>query len=667
MSFDALFAPSAVGGRTLPNRIVAAPRSLRLSPEAMRAWFARRPGAGMCIVPGAAPHFTGKVESADPVLGEAYLEDFRAVAETIHASGARAVLQLSHAGAAADHPFALAASPMWNPQTKRRAHRAPVLGLPAIFHAYGRSAYLAVKEAGYDGVEIDGGGLSLPNTFFSGVINKRRDGCGRDRTRFGVELVERVRSYLGPTPILAFRLSLMDFDPEGPAWHEILTYAHALETAGVNCFSFALGIRRGEIPVQSAMTPPGTWIPVMEQFANELKSPVIFSGPLPAPEDLHELLVRRPGALVEVDRETTADPAWCAHVRADEPVRPCMRCAGGCPVHRPDEGLPACPSDPAAFIPDWEKPRAFASGKDVIVVGGGPAGMSAARAARLRGARVRLIEKRAQLGGGLLAAAKLPGQEGWAKLARDMAEELERLGVEVTTGVQVDAEWMIRKRVDAHVILAVGARPVIPDIPGIDGPNVLTYEDLMTDGVPVGRRVAVLGDTYAGRAVSAMLIAPNGNISREAWLRAWGIGSPVRHPGGMLGFVPHIELPMRSVTLISDRPGGVGAQILNTPRAYELQWLRMNGVQTVDDARLDSIDPYAIRIRVGEDSKEQHILRVDHIVLAMGCEPKKELANALRALAIPFEGVDSQTPPQNAWRASWALRNGFEAAMRLPD
>ena len=109
MSFDALFAPSAVGGRTLPNRIVAAPRSLRLSPEAMRAWFARRPGAGMCIVPGAAPHFTGKVESADPVLSEAYLEDFRAVAETIHASGARAVLQLSHAGAAADHPFALGA------------------------------------------------------------------------------------------------------------------------------------------------------------------------------------------------------------------------------------------------------------------------------------------------------------------------------------------------------------------------------------------------------------------------------------------------------------------------------------------------------------------------------------------------------------------------------
>ena len=153
-----------------------------------------------CASFGRRPHFTGKVGGADPVLGEAYLEDFRAVAETIHASGARAVLQLSHAGAAADHLFALAASPMWNPQTKRRAHRAPVLGLPAIFHAYGRSAYLAVKEAGYDGVEIDGGGLSLPNTFFSGVINKRRDGWGRDRTRFGVELVERVRSYLGPRP-----------------------------------------------------------------------------------------------------------------------------------------------------------------------------------------------------------------------------------------------------------------------------------------------------------------------------------------------------------------------------------------------------------------------------------------------------------------------------------
>ena len=124
---------------------------------------------------------------------------------------------------------------------------------------------------------------------------------------------------------------------------------------------------------------------------------------------------------------------------------------------------------------------------------------------------------------------------------------------------------------------------------------------------------------------------------------------------------------MRSVTLISDRPGGVGAQILNTPRAYELQWLRMNGVQTVDDARFDSIDPYAIRIRVGEDSKEQHILRVDHIVLAMGCEPKRSSPTRSERSPYRLKGWTARPPPQNAWRASWALRNGFEAAMRLPD
>lgn len=667
MSFDALFAPCVIGGRSLANRIVLAPRSLRLSPEAMRIWFEYRKGAGLCIVPGVAPHFSGKLESASPVLGPGTVNDFRSVADVIKANGARAVLQLSHAGACADHPFALAASAFWNPQTKRRAHKAPSVGFPALFRAYGRAAYRAVHDAGYDGVEIDGGGLTLPNTFFSGVLNKRRDVWGRDRTRFGVELVERVRSYLGPTPILAFRFSLMDFDPEGPAWNEILAYAHALEAAGVNCFSISLGLRQGEIPVQCAMTPPGTWIPVTEQFANELKSPVIFSGPLPPLADLHALLMRRPGSLVEVDREVTADPAWCAHVREDAPIRPCMRCAGGCPIPQPDDGLPACPSAPETFVNGWNDPVPLTSEKEVVVVGGGPAGMSAARAARLRGARVRLIEKRAKLGGGLWAAAKLPGQEGWGKLAEEMTETLERLGVEITTGVQVDAEWMLRERGEAHVILAIGTRPIIPDIPGIDGPNIITYEDLMTDGAPVGRRIAVLGDTYAGRAVAALLIAPNDNISREAWLRAWGIGSPVRHPGGMFGFVPHIEPPMRSVTLISERPGIVGADLLHTPRAYELQWLRMNGVQTVGHAHVDSIDPYAIRIRTGEDGAQQHILRVDHIVLALGCEPKKELADALRAHGITFEGVDSQTAPLHAWRASWALRNGFESAMRIPE
>lgn len=665
MSFDALYAPSVIGGKTLSNRIVLAPRSLRLSPTALATWFSRRTGAGLCIVPGTAAHFTGKLHSNDTVFQGAYVETLAGVARIIQAQGARAVMQLTHAGAAADHPFALSASRLWNPNTERWAHRTPKLLLPRIFHSFGQCAYHAVHDAGFDGIEIDGGGLSLANTFFSSAINHRRDAWGRDRTRFGIELVERVRAYLGPTPILAFRLSLMDFDPEGPGWNEILTYAHALENAGVNCFSFAFGLHSEQIPVHCALTPEETWIPVIEQISGELRSPVIYQGPFGDPAQTHALLLRRPGDLIELDQEVTAEPNWPVRIRANDSVRTCLRCRGGCPTFHSHTGLPACPLDPEGFIPDWNNPIPMATTEEVLVIGGGPAGMAAARTARLRGARVRLVEQRTKLGGGLTAAARQPGQKHWENLANTMAEELKAMGVEILLSTRVDGPWLAQYRNHARVVLAVGSKPIIPDIPGLDSPNVLTYEDLMIDGAPVGNRVVILGDTPPGRSAATYLVSSHNNISRDAWLRAWGIGNPVHHAGGMLGFVPHLAPPQRNVVLLSEQHSPASSDPLRNLQTYELQWLRMNGVQTLSDIVCDSIDPFALRATVMDEQPHQEIFKVDHIILAVGCEPRTEVANALQALGIPFEWVGSQVIPKDAWCASKAFLNGFKSAMLL--
>ena len=256
-AYPHLFLPLKVGSHFLKNRIVMAP--LRQASESRttstRASWSSTRNAPAATGRGSSSSATASCTkracgiSRTPVLTAGLLNNAVRLTSVIHESGSKVLLQLQHHGAGADHMFAVSASRFRNRDTGRTLHRAPGLLVSHLISQYALFAYHAILHGEFDGVEIYGGRLSLPNVFSSRLFNRRHDKWGlQARTLFAVELVRRIRSFVGPAPIISYRLSLLDLHAGGSEWHDLLAFAQALHYEGVNLFSFDIGFTPNSVP-----------------------------------------------------------------------------------------------------------------------------------------------------------------------------------------------------------------------------------------------------------------------------------------------------------------------------------------------------------------------------------------------------------------------------------
>ena len=664
-----LFLPLKVGAHYLKNRIVMAPVDTgmetgdRLSNDYLKFYHERAENdVGLLIVRNGALHCTGTRHFSDPVISSAFLHDAIRLTNDVHAFGTKVILQLVHHGADSEHVLALGASHMRNPATGRTVRRMPGLLISHLICLYALRAYEAVSHGHFDGVEICGGHMSLPNTFSSPALNRRRDKWGyQGRLNFAVELVRRIRSFIGPSPILSYRMSLIDIDPRGSEWHDLLAFAQALRYEGVNLFSFDIGLNVNAVPVNTDLTPCGVWVPFMEKFSSEIRVPVIFGGKLRDPEKINGLLERNITCLAELGRPLIADKYWVAKVKREEKPVPWVNCPQGCLSEPADRGLPRLCCQ-AACIP--LVPHERREGEKVLVVGGGPAGMAAARQAAITGYQVTLVDEHEELGGLYRLCAKIPGRSSVADLLQAKEDELVRLGVTIIKKTVVTPGW-IEEHYNRHLlILATGRESVIPDIDGIDSQNVVTFEDLLMNRMPVGHRVAVIGSHPIAADIGRYLCAPDIQDYND-WLCAWGIGDPAFHKGGMLGMVPHLESVHRKLYLLSPSRVSLEERFRASRRLSELQWLRMHGANIFDRVTIEQIDPYSIRVRSdGEDSSS--VFRVDHVVVADLLEPREELAKALDEIDRPYVTAGSMKRGTSAfYGANEASVDGREVVQHL--
>ena len=667
-----LFMPLKVGAHVLKNRIVMAPvrtgyekaDSISEDTLAFYSTRAKGEGPGLFILSGGAVHISGTRHLGDPVINDLWLSGAASLNKELHDAGSKSILQLLHCGAESTHPLRVAASRIYNYDTGLWIHRAPNPVAEHLISMYALQAYGAVSRGNFDGVEIAGGGMSLPNTFSTPALNKRQDkwAIGGSMT-FAAELVRRVRSFIGPSPILSYRFSLIDANPKGNEWHDILQLAQNLAYEGVNLFSFDIGLSLNSVPVATDLTPDGVWVPFMEKFSAEISVPVIFGKKLRDPEKMDALLERNPTCCVEVARPFIADPHWADKVSKGEAPRPCVCCPQGCLAKIKKQPRICCVANPNVLSSKSFEASQHNRGREILVVGGGPAGMAAAKEAAQHGMSVTLADENEELGGLFLLSARIPGREIIRTLLQAQEKELEELGVKIIKKIRVTPPWIEEHCNRARIILATGRESSIPDISGIDTPSVLTAEDLLKRKEGVGHRVAVIGSNPMAAAIMRYLCALSVN-DFEDWCRAWGIGNPVDHTGGMLGFIPHLKPRSLKTYWLSRSEETMEDYFRARNRLSELQWLRMNGANIFEHVKIEQIDAFSVRIRTfGSDSSS--ILRVDRIILAESMQPKDDLVQPLAEQDRRFVLAGSVRESQVSCTSGEAALDGRESLYRL--
>jgi len=517
-AYPRIFSPLAVRSHVLPNRVIMPSMGTnladvkgRVTRQLMDYYEARAAGRpGLLVVEAACVHPSGQVIERHFMNHDATaLEGLKQLAQAIKGHQVTTVVQLFHAGRNA-HPRLvgepLAPSSLRGPIAKTTPRAMTLIEIEAMVDCFARAA-LRVMEAGFDGVEIHGGHEYLLHQFLIPYCNQRTDAYGKDaqgRYRFPCEVVKAVRQAIGEKAILAFRLSGEDYIKDGLHPGESAQVARLLESCGVNLFSVTGGVyETPHMVVPPLPGPPGTHLAAAEEIRRAVKVPVAAAGRFTKAGDVEAALDKVD--LVVCGRAFLADPMWLQNAAAgrEKDTRPCIGCNQGC-IDRILMDLPVtCVANPWLGVEGEQNSlKPARNGITVAVVGGGLAGMEAARTLGELGHRVVLFEEQAQLGGQVLLAAVPPGKAEFGQLAEYYVHALGKLNdVEVRLNTEATVGKVCKLR-PAVVVVAAGSVPLLPELPGMGKAPVVTARQVLEGKVEVGRRVAVLGGGNLGSEVA---------------------------------------------------------------------------------------------------------------------------------------------------------------------
>ena len=654
--------PMTIRGRQFRNRIVKTPQDMNFADFETGAitqdyidfyGALAAGGVGGIIVEQSIVDADGWREGTIGVFDDACIPGLTGLAEAVHKEGCPIILQLNHLGPNAFFPpngkhldyEAHVPSALSDDEMRRlflgfpwKVKPLTVPEIKAIVVRYADAAERA-KKAGFDGIELHGDHYYLINSFLSRVYNHREDeyGCKtlEDRARFVVEVMSACRERCGDDFICGMKLKGTEFgDPLGITMQEAQQFAKMIEAAGADYFNVTADGYNDYWRVATAeqlLFPeppsplmkefkntgePGSWVaPLGAAIKQAVSVPVGVVGRLDA--ELGEKILEAGQAdFLIMGRRLLADqqyPGKMAQGRKAD-VRPCTGCIT-CETRMVEyEGL-ACQVNAAIGRGCESEFAPAAVRKKVAVVGGGPAGMEAARVMALRGHDVTLYEKEAYLGGLLNMAALVKGTEIFdlRELVGYFHGQLDKLGVKVRTGQEFTPALADATKPDV-IVVAAGGVPDSPDIPGIDGGNVLAAAELR-DKAKLALRL--LGPKSLGRVT-------------KSWLP---VGKRVVIVGGGIQGCETAEFLVkrgRKVTIVeaTDR---VGMEIVMLQRILLLPWLEKKGAEILKEVTYDRITDEGMTV-TGKDGV-QRTIEADTILITVPLKPNRGLAESLKGSA----------------------------------
>ena len=525
LKYPRLFEPLKIRGAVFRNRIFAAPQGFyKTGPDnfpnadAAAYWEIKARGGfasicvGDCIVDSATgPAYAGLYRIDDVRM----MPGLAGIAGAVTRHGCVASAELSHAGMYA-HSVYTAGNPLYGPVAIKEGKYGEVTEMPEelilhIIEAFGKGAAFA-KKAGFGMVTIHAGhGWLLPQ-FWSRQLNTRKDKWGgsfENRMRMPLAVLESIRRSVGPAFPIEIRMSGTECNEAGYDLDEGIEFAKALD-GYADIIHVSAGnheIRRSFIITHPSMfLEDGCNAKYAAAIKKHVKAYVATVGSFSNPAHMEETIASGMADIIELGRQSLADPDLPAKARTgrEDEIRECLRCMN-CFTTGQSGRIHYCAINPVTSrereILMAPPPRGK---KTVLVAGGGVSGMQAALTAAGRGHKVILCEKSHRLGGVLLCEDKVPFKKHLADYIARQALLISRAGIDVRLDTEVTQE-LARSIAPDAIIAALGARPVKPQIPGIDNPNVVCAQDAYADPSKLGKEVVIIGGGLVGIELSIFL------------------------------------------------------------------------------------------------------------------------------------------------------------------
>ncbi len=627
-----LFEPCKIGQLELKNRIIMAPMGTHYPnkdgtvSEKLISYHARRAKGGVALNVVECTYVDSTNEGFFNELGiwdDRHIEGLSLLTNRIKAHGGKAAIQLYHLGrqTSSKHTGLQPVGPSPVPyylfgRFVEVPRELSVQEIDRLIDLFAKGAERA-KKAGFDAVEFHGAHGYLIGAFLSPFSNKRTDDYGgsiEKRAKFAIEIINAARDKVGKDFPLIFRLSGSEFIEGGLTLDQTKEIAMLLEESGVDAISVSAGNHNSfQWFIQPVFMPKGCLVPLAEGIRKVVKIPVITAGRIHDCELAESILKQGKADFIAFGRALLADPDLPNKAREGryDDIRHCISC-NSC-IERLFKNLEIrCTVNYETGIEDEvEGIQPIKAPKRVMIVGGGPGGMEAARVLSLRGHKVALYEKEKRLGGLFNLAVVPPGKEGFRDLIDDLSRQLKRSGVAIYLEREVTPKIIEQEKPEV-VILATGAVPIIPEIPGITLKSVVLARDILTEKENTGDRVIIVGGGLVG-CDAAYFLATKG----------------------------------RTVTIV-DMLEKVGADIGRIMRWFLLERLREENVQILTQTKCEEINNKGIKIK--KDNKTE-FLEADTVVIAAGYQPDTKLYDAIQGEQLEIFVIGDAKEARNAFDA----------------
>ena len=628
LKYPHLFSPITLAGTLFRNRIFASPTGTAYMTgehfpiQETNAYYERKAiggAASVCVGDAVICSKHGRFNNGHLALDDpGALSPLTRLSDSITRHGAVASVELSHSGSHA-RASALEGNSIYGPMEyiTEAGYRVEAMTEEKITEVIGQyaSAALWAKQCGFGMVTIHGGHGWLLTEFMSPVSNRRTDrwgGSPENRCRFAVEVCKAVRRAVGPAFPIEMRISGSECHPAG---YDIDTGIEIAKQLDGRLDLIHVSAGSHEVWDVFTVTHPDMFLPdganvrYAAEIKKHVKTAVATVGALADPELMEEIIATGKADIVEVARGLIADPDLPLKARTgrQSEINKCMRCLW-CFSSHITRGQFACAINPVIgqeIENKWEiQPAAK---KKILVAGGGIGGMQAAVTAARRGHEVILCEKTGKLGGVLLCEHDVPFKKQLAEYLERQARIVHRAGVDVRMNAEVTKE-LAEKIAPDVIIAALGSRPIVPDVPGIDGENVFGAVEVLKNPGKAGKRVVIMGGGLVGSELAIYLAGFGREVVIVEMAPALGEGGNKLH-----GLAIRLELARKNVSVnLSVKAVGITETGL-----------------------------------VGDGPGGTALFEADTVVYAAGQEPLRDEAEALRFAAPEFYQIGDCLAPKN--------------------